>query len=426
MKRIVAVTLFLTLAVLACQPPVVTPTPTVEPSATLTATPSATATPTATTEPTATVDASPTPVSTPAPTEFEGFGTTTPGGDGGDVYVLNSEQGLRDCLRLEGPAVCAVNGEIVVNNRLYIGEAHAYKTLVGVNGGTLRGADTNCSSILRIQSHDVIVQNLNFYGGACATGIDQDTLQIVGNEYAGDPVAHDIVIDHNTFMFAHDEVLSTYFEVYNVTISWNVVAWGPGGHGFLLIVGNGAHDVSVHHNLMAHGLDRLPRIKANGIVDVYNNLSYHAGVGHTFVGGGGFDQLNYLYNYYQALYPDPDDLVTIDGVGWMIYPTQDNGSAIYMEGNFGPKNLRDGTTDQLINVYKRQHLLVDEAFPVPYERTMTDAHQARLDVLAGAGAQPRSPEAGCAVYTVENNTGDFINSRDDIWQYCPGVQVIGG
>ena len=121
-------------------------------------------------------------------------------------------------------------------------------------------------SALTIKSgaHDVVIRHLRIRPGPSTKipvpGDDshiQDALQILN--------ASRVVIDHCSFSWATDEVVSTFSSAQDVTIQWCIISealrnkdrGGVDGKG-LLAGGPKAQRISVHHNLLAHNPGRNP------------------------------------------------------------------------------------------------------------------------------------------------------------------------
>ncbi len=135
----------------------------------------------------------------------EGFGYASVGGRGGEVYHVTSHEltgpgTFHDALMTAGDVprtiVFDISGEItipktVVNNKSNI--TIAGQTAPG-DGITIRG-----NTLRFINSHDIIIRFVRFRMGA-QTDFNDDAMYIEDSQ--------NVIIDHCTFSWATDEVLS--------------------------------------------------------------------------------------------------------------------------------------------------------------------------------------------------------------------------
>jgi pectate lyase len=225
----------------------------------------------------------------------EGFGASSTGGRSGRVIeVTNLDDtgpgSLRAAIEAEGPrtVVFRVGGTIELKTELVL--THPFITIAGQtapgDGIALKTARSNPRSALTIKggAHDVIIRYLRIRPGPhdgfpplrSGREADQsevkDALQILDAER--------VIVDHCSFSWATDEVVSTFYNARDVSIQWCIISealvkarpqQSLPGKG-LLIGSKGAERISVHHNLMAHNIGRNPLIKATGVVDVVNNV----------------------------------------------------------------------------------------------------------------------------------------------------------
>jgi hypothetical protein len=197
---------------------------------------------------------------------------------------------FRAALATAGPRIIVfrVGGTIELKTELVITEPRvtiAGQTAPG-GGVTLKTHPANHRSALTVAAtaHDVVIRHIRSRPGphdgfpktaagrAPDTSEVKDALQILG--------AKRVIVDHCSFSWATDEVVSTFFDAQDVTIQWCVIAEAlrksrpdqelPGKG--LLIGSKGGGRVSVHHNLLAHNVGRNPLVKTAGVVDVVNNL----------------------------------------------------------------------------------------------------------------------------------------------------------
>jgi hypothetical protein len=156
-----------------------------------------------------------------------------------------------------------------------------------------------------------------------------------------------VIVDHCSFSWATDEVVSTFSSAHDITIQHCIIAealrntqrGGVDGKG-LLIGGPQAERISVHHNLLAHNLGRNPMIKARGTADVVNNVVLApAGSAMVVDGEYGSSPVNIVGNHVTAPHGDG-----------RVYGVRVLGArpvSLYVHGNLGPHRDRDGLPEEL-------------------------------------------------------------------------------
>jgi hypothetical protein len=258
-----------------------------------------------------------------------GYGTNTKAGRGaaGDhIYKVttlddsNVDTPIQGSLRygvetLTGPRVIVfeVSGVIELRKDLQIMPTttspavdHGYLTIAGQTapfpGITLKNAG------IRIWSHDVLIQHISIRPGTLlntTTGwhlTPIDNRDCLGTE--GKSV-NNIVIDHISCGWSTDEMATTWWDINthsgthtNITFSNNIFAWpiwngghttgGTGtpteDHGFGVLVGPGASNVSIVRNVMAFAASRNPLIRSQTAgAQVVNNFVYRPGANRNAV-----------------------------------------------------------------------------------------------------------------------------------------------
>jgi pectate lyase len=331
----------------------------------------------------------------------EGFGAAAVGGRGGRVLEVTNlhDQGpgsLRAAVDAEGrrTVVFRVGGTIELRSELVL--TNPYLTLAGQTapggGITLKTHPSNPRSVLTIRggAHDVVIRHLRFRPGPPTRrerpdddSHIQDALQILD--------ASRVIVDHCSFSWAVDEVVSTWNAAREVTIQWCLIAealrntrrGGPDGKG-LLIGGHKAERISVHHNLLAHNFGRNPLIKARGAVDVVNNLVLAPATTAMAVDGEyGPTPVNLVGNY--VLAPQGDGLV---------YGVQVLGPrpvALFVKDNLGPFRKGNHQADTLFVSpgNKGREYVIPKRHEAPPVTTLPAAEAYRL-ILDQAGCiRPR-------------------------------------
>jgi len=293
----------------------------------------------------------------------EGFGAASAGGRGGGVIEVTnlSDAGpgsFRAAIEAEGPrtVVFRTGGTIELMTEVVL--AHPFITIAGQTapggGITLKTHPSNTRSALTIAKgcHDVIIRHLRSRPGPhdgfpplksgreADTSEVKDALQILG--------ARRVIVDHCSFSWATDEVVSTFYDAQDITLQWCIIAealrksrpdQSLPGKG-LLIGSKGGRRISVHHNLMAHNVGRNPLIKAEGIVDVVNNVVLAPAIVAMAIDAElGHSPANFVGNHVSA--PAADGLANgLAGVGGGTF-------SLFVKDNLGPKRLRGGQPEEL-------------------------------------------------------------------------------
>lgn len=325
---------------------------------------------------------------------YQGFGATTPGGDGQPTYHVTSlaDSGpgtLRDAISL-GPRhiVFDVAGDIILSSPLFVGGA--FITIDGSTapppGITLR----RYGLVIRRElasgrpggAHDVIVRGLRIRDAAGAPSTD--CIQIAWGAY-------NVVIDRVSAQGCADGVIDITNGAHDITVSWSILAAPRGGK--TMLVSADASRITLHHNLFVKGRSRNPTVTRAGgarateiTVDMRNNVVWDWGPGYgTLVRYGAWANLvsNVYGNPTGALNDRKQALIVCPGATGALEARAlcgrgDPASAArgYVEGNVSADGVDLGSAG-------------NEAtpFPVPPVETAaacTAAHQ----VLAGAGARP--------------------------------------
>jgi pectate lyase len=317
--------------------------------------------------------------SVPAFPGAQGFGAESIGGRGGQVIeVTNLDDAgpgsLRACIEASGPRICVfrVGGTITVDSEMEI--SNPYITIAGQtapgDGITLKASDNSVGSPIHVRTHDVIIRFLRFRPGT--TGLNNRALSI-GNQR---DAPYNVMIDHNSFSWSGDELVIVWYDTQKVSLQWNIIAESlPSTDESMGLKGpnlgsDGGGNYSVHHNLIAHHLQRSPNISASGgPVDVVNNVIYNAGGIGARVHNGA--QVNFVGNFVKA---GPNTRMD-------SYIKDDGASGFYLDAN----TIEGGETIKRFLPDASMPLVVIQPFAAPAVRT-TSAHVAYDEVLKSAGA----------------------------------------
>jgi len=322
----------------------------------------------------------------------EGFGTETPGGRGGTVYVVNNlnDSGpgsLRAAIEASGPriVVFATGGTINCARTLELNNPY-----ITIAGQTAPGDGVTVKGELAVKTHDVVIRYMRFRPQPPSAILPADkrkdthAINIVDESY-------NVVIDHCSLTWGIDEVFSAYGDPRDVTIQWSIVAEGlyngslhsdEKGHSMGMLIG-ADRGISIHHNLMAHNNQRGPRLKTKGTVDVVNNVVYNWGDSPgVATDDKGFQSINYIGNYVKK---GPQSKDASEMALSHVEGEPSKGFSVFVSGNLGPHRTSETQDQKLVVNRDGWHHIVPARNEAPAVTT-TSAAVAYEQVLNGAGA----------------------------------------
>jgi hypothetical protein len=211
----------------------------------------------------------------------EGFGTETPGGRGGKVYVVTTLNwsgpgSLGQALLATEPRIIVfrVSGVINVPDGVELTGANSYVTVAGQTspgGITLTGYPGYFIGNYQTDFHDAVFRFIRFRGRG-----NYDNIQFNG--------AHHLVFDHVDFSGATDESFDIT-HAHDVTVQWSTItnSDSSGQNYGSLIAYNPTANFSLHHNFYAHHVNRCAPhfhwgggVPASGAtIDFRNNVVYN-------------------------------------------------------------------------------------------------------------------------------------------------------
>lgn len=334
----------------------------------------------------------------------EGGGMYTTGGRGGEVYVVNTladsgpgsfREAVSESNRI---IVFDVGGTIHLESPLKIAGSNltiAGQTAPG-DGITVYGYPTS------LEGSNIIMRYMRFRLG--------DTYPSEADAFGG-RYMKDIIIDHSSFSWSVDEVVSVY-GVENLTIQWSIIADAmhmsqhvKGKHGYGGIWGG--KNTSFHHNLFAHNSSRNPAFDSTdgNSHDFRNNVVYNWGHFSTYGGKGALNNL--MNNYYK---PGPET----QNVRFMNAET--NGS-YYIAGNV-MEGYPQMTADNWAGVHKYpDHTVLNSPVSFDHNPIRTEsAEDAYEAVIAGVGAVLPRRDANDAriINELIHGHGFHTNSQDEV------------
>lgn len=343
----------------------------------------------------------------------EGGGKYVTGGRGGEVYevttLADSGPGsLREGVsRSNTTVVFRVGGTIHLESPLSI-----TGTNVTIAGQTAPGEGITVSDYwTSFRADNVIVRHLRFRLGDRFPSEDD----AFGGRYY-----KNIMIDHCSFSWSVDEVLSMY-ENENTTVQWSIVSESmlmtthqKGRHGYAGIWGG--NNASFHHNLIAHNVSRNPRLAgAPGyLLEMYNNVVYNWGFFSAY--GGEQGNYNLINNYFK---PGPN---TYGNARSMLFLDVAPETRLYADGN-----MMDGDPAVTADNWSGIGTLADPASRLSSPVVMPNGTGSSVEaadvaydrVLAEAGATlPRRDAVDARiVHETSSGTGKHINSQKEVGGY---------
>lgn len=227
---------------------------------------------------------------------YEGYGSVTTGGEGGEVYRVTSlaDAGpgtLREAVTardhtVDGPRVVVfdVAGTITLESDIRLREAQSHVTVDGSTapspGITITKVNPNDGEFLLVGAHDVILSHLRFRGLWEEGGVHQNsaaTLSLDGG-------SRRVILDHITARNATDGGPDLWCDNKDVTISWSFFFYNF--HPTTVSCSDDSvtrERISMHHNVFAHNGERNPQLAGDvRDFDYVNNVVYRWG---HFTGG---------------------------------------------------------------------------------------------------------------------------------------------
>src|SRR5262249_49622969 len=139
---------------------------------------------------------------------FEGFGSSTPGGDGGRLIHVTeaTEDAVRKAFSAVGDGHAIVRFETTEPIAIHSSLPRLKGSFVTVegSGATLYVADGGYANLIDVRGHDVIVRNIHLRNGS-------DNLR------AQDPTAYNVVFSHISSTGSGDDGISIGFGAHDVT-----------------------------------------------------------------------------------------------------------------------------------------------------------------------------------------------------------------
>ena len=363
----------------------------------------------------------------------EGFGSFTPGGRGGKVYLVTSlldygpgekpiPGSIREAVEAEGKRIVVfrVSGTIELKAPLIMS-----KPYITIAGQSAPGEGICLKNYLLLVSdtHDVVIRYLRGRPGG-QTREEQDAISVSSSD--------NVVIDHCSANWSTDEALSVNGN--NITVQWCIIAEAlnrsfhpKGAHGYGALIRSNTSGISYHHNIFAHNTNRNPRPGSRhgspGIVfDFRNNVIYDWGYNCGY-NNDERTRMNYVGNYLKA---GPSTKESVSRVAFKPGATK---TQIFLANNFFegfPEANRDNW--KMIKMPEEWAGKVKTAapFPSPPTRIHPPREAYRLVLTeAGASLPVRDAVDRRIVREIQNGTGGIVDSPDQVggWPEYPSAKA---
>jgi len=369
----------------------------------------------------------------------EGWGSTTPGGRGGQIIFVTSldDSGrgtLREAIQTPGPrtVLFRVSGLIELQSPLAIGggwdpaegdNPYSYLTIAGQSAPGGGVCITGRTLILIGGVHDVVIRDLRIRSTRESA---DDCISFING-------VHDVVVDHCSLSWGTDENVGfgndAGLTCNDVTICNCIIAEGlwnaghaKGAHSMGLLAARGADRLSIHHNFFTGNNARNPQLDGGNtdawrdsfplhpIFDVRNNLIYNWGQQGTAVLAGAC--ANVVGNVYRPGPDSPDNPYILHASA-----ADAGGSLTFVEDNIGPREVDDPWQmvyfDTALVPDREQRYGYDpesyralEPFEAPAV-TMVPAAELADSLLPHVGARPRDATDARLVEECRSGTGQM-------------------
>jgi hypothetical protein len=189
---------------------------------------------------------------------FEGFGSGTPGGEGGRLIRVTqaTEDAVRDAFTAAGDGHAIIRFETTEPIAIHSSLPRLTGNFVTVegNGATLYVSNGVYANLVDVRGHDVIVRNIRLRSGS-------DNLR------AQDPTAYNVVFSHVSSTGSGDDGISIGYGAHDVTAQWCFLA---GNTRSLFLKYDTTTNVSFHHSWVQKQWSRGPMVSSSVLADVRN------------------------------------------------------------------------------------------------------------------------------------------------------------
>lgn len=313
---------------------------------------------------------------------FEGFGSSTPGGNTSSVVTVtslaNSGPGtLREALAGSNRhIVFAVAGTITLSTDISVRN----RSFITVDGSTAPSPGITIQGrgiTIRDNSHDIILTHLR--------------IRNAGNDgIAVQYGAYNVVIDHCSVTDAVDGNIDITEGAHDVTVQWTILGhtrpdwYALQTRGMLLNHSThpAATNISLHHNLWINNMQRSPEMSTGGLIDIRNNVFWDWGArAIRFNDGGRGNVINNVF--FKNTSSNINDGVVIESDAGPVYVHGNQGPGVYNVNAHStagaPFNVAPVITDSVTDV---EEIVIQGAGALPHDA---------VDTLLAGSAGSNSP-----------------------------------
>lgn len=369
----------------------------------------------------------------------------TRGGAGGRIIKVTTlakdgPGSFKEAVESRGPRIVVFEvGGVIDLGRESLQISEPYLTIAGQTAPSpgitlIRGG-------IDLKAHDVIISHLRVMTGrdgqANFSGWEADAFSTVG--------AHNVIIEHNSFLWAIDENMSASGPRFtgksveewrkgtsrNILFRENLAAEGlamashpKGEHSKGSLIHDNATGIVFYRNVWAHNVERSPLLKGGVQALMVNNLIYNPGhravhynlmslewAGHDYVTG----ELTAVGNVMRGGNDTDPGLpfLMLGGDGDLRYHGRDN-RAVDRHGNPLPEFGRYGETKA--RLIRSAKLLADVS-----GLAVLPSNAVETSVLASVGARPwdRAPDDIRVLFFVAEGRGEIIDDEKEVGSGYP-------
>ena len=379
----------------------------------------------------------------PALQNFAHPADPTKGGTGGRIIRVTTlakdgPGSLAEAIAAKGPRIVVFEvGGVINMQRTVLTVSEPFLTIAG------QTAPSPGITIIRggmdVKGHDVIISNLRIMVGADNqphfSGWEPDAFGTVS--------AHNVLVEHNSFLWALDENMSASGPRFkgkdlaewrantshDVVFRENLAAEGlafashsKGEHSKGSLIHDNTTNISFYRNVWAHNMERSPLVKGGSQVLMVNNLIFDPGhraihynlmnlewIGRTYVTG----EITAVGNVMRGGFSTDPGLpfLTLGGDGDLAYYGKDN-IAVDRWGNPAPQYGHYGVTRAKLIEAPKPLADISGYKVLPPEELETS-------VLQTVGARPwdRDAEDIRVLYYVAEGRGEIINDEKAVNDY---------
>jgi pectate lyase len=374
----------------------------------------------------------------------------TRGGAGGRIIrvttlAASGPGSLREAVETKGPRIVVFEvGGVIDLGREVLDIREPFLTVAGQTAPS--PGITLVKGGIDLHGHDVILSNLRVMTGADGqaklSGWEADAFSTVA--------AHNVVVEHCSFLWALDENMSASGPRFNgntvaewraatshdVVFRENIAAEGlansshpKGEHSKGSLIHDNATNITFYRNLFAHNVERSPLIKGGAQTLMINNLIYDPGhravhynlmnlewTGHDYVTG----EITAVGNVMRGGNSTDDGLpfLMLGGDGDLAFYGKDN-RAVDRHGNPLPQFGRYGETRARLIAAKAPLASLDGYAVLP-------SGDVETSVLQTVGARPwdRAPDDIRVLFFVAEGRGEIIDDEKQVGGYPHPVSTF--